>query len=83
MWIRVNGAVWSAQTAVQRGVEKGGSHAIGSEGVAQCMWGAADDAVEPKSTEIIGHRTGAVASQVATEQGSYLWTQVTVTEAIG
>src|SRR5216683_1404856 len=78
-----SGAVRSGQTAIERGVEERGPHAIGGEGVAQSAWGAADDAVEPKSAEIVGHRTGAVAGQVATEEGSHQWTQVAVTEAIG
>jgi hypothetical protein len=73
--------VWSSQTAVEGGVQERGSHAIGGEGVAQRPWSTPDDAVQTKSAEIVGHRTGAVAGQFTTEQGSYQRTEVTVSEA--
>ena len=53
------------------------------EGVAENAWRTADDAVEPKSAEIVSHRTGAVGGQIAAKEGSDQWTHVAVTEAIG
>ena len=54
-----------------------------SECVSQRARRAVDDAVQPKSAEIVGHRTGGIAGQRATEQSSHQRTQVTVTETIG
>ena len=67
MRIDAEGGVRAAQAAVERGVEERGPHAIGREGVAQAARRTADDTVEPKSAEIIGHCTGAVAGEIATE----------------
>ena len=81
--VGVDGGVRAPQTAVESDVEERGAHAIGGEGVLQSAWSTADDAVQPKSAEIVSHRAGAVAAQIAAKEGSDQWTHVAVTEASG
>jgi hypothetical protein len=71
----------SPQTTIECGVEQRCPHAVGSEGVAQHAWDAADDAVEPEAAKIVGHGAGAVRSEVATQEGSNHWAEVGVPEA--
>ncbi len=61
------GSVRASQATVECRVQERGAGTIGGERVAERAWDAADDAVEPKSAEIVGHRAGAVAGQRATQ----------------
>jgi len=49
--------------------------------VAEGMWDALDEAMQPKTAEIVGHRTWRVTGELPAEQLGHLWTQVAVAEA--
>ena len=77
------GSVRASQATVECGVQERGAGAVGGKRIAEGARDAADDAVEPKPAEIVGHCAGAVAGQAATKQGSHQWTQITIAEAGG
>ena len=65
------------------GVEERSSQAVGGEDVVERSWNSADNAVDAKAAQIVGHGTGAIRGEVTTEQGGHHWAEVDVTEAAG